>query len=317
MKKIPKRIIVSALVVILAICGLAFYIHSSHYQHTDDAYLESHMVQVAPKVSGQIIEVYIDDNDKVKAGDLVAKIDPADYKVRYDELNAQYEKTMFQQSVAKANLNAANSEIELAQKDLNRYRKLYEAGAVSKQILDSQQTKYDLAVAHQHQAQNDVFSNAKNKVADADLKRIKAQKDLAKLNLSYTNIYAPQDGYVTNKRVEKGAYVQQGQSLFTLVSEETWVVANFKESQLANMKPGQEVEIKIDTFGNKVFKGKVDSIQKASGAKSSLFPPENAVGSFVKIVQRIPVKIVFTDKVDSTKYKLIAGMSCVPKVKVK
>ena len=317
MKKIPKKIIISLLVVILAVFGLAFYIHSSHYQHTDDAYLESHMVQVAPKVSGQIIEVYIDDNDKVKAGDLVAKIDPADYKVRYDELNAQYEKTMFQQSVAKANLNAANSEIELAQKDLNRYRKLYEAGAVSKQILDSQQTKYDLAVAHQHQAQNDVFSNAKNKVADADLKRIKAQKDLAKLNLSYTNIYAPQDGYVTNKRVEKGAYVQQGQSLFTLVSEETWVVANFKESQLANMKPGQEVEIKIDTFGNKVFKGKVDSIQKASGAKSSLFPPENAVGSFVKIVQRIPVKIVFTDKVDSTKYKLIAGMSCVPKVKVK
>ena len=317
MKRIPKRVIVSVLVVILAVCGLAFYIHSSHYEHTDDAYLESHMVQVSPKVSGQIIEVYIDDNDKVKAGDLVAKIDPQDYKVRYEELNAQYEKTMFQQSVAKANLNAANSEIELAQKDLNRYKKLYEAGAVSKQILDSQQTKYDLAVARQHQAQNDVFSNAKNKVADADLKRIKAQKDLAKLNLSYTNIYAPQDGFVTNKRVENGAYVQQGQALFTLVSEETWVVANFKESQLANMKPGQEVEIKIDTFGNKVFKGKVDSIQKASGAKSSLFPPENAVGSFVKIVQRIPVKIVFTEKIDTTKYQLAAGMSCVPKVKVK
>ena len=224
---------------------------------------------------------------------------------------------MLQQSVAKANLNAANSEIELAKKDLNRYKKLYEAGAVSKQTLDSQQTRYDAAVARQHQAQNDVFSNAKNKVADADLKRIKAQKDLAKLNLSYTNIYAPQDGHVTNKRVEKGAYVQQGQALFTLVSDETWVVANFKESQLEHMKPGQEVEIKIDTFGNKIFKGKVDSIQKASGAKSSLFPPENAVGSFVKIVQRIPVKIVFTEKIDTSKYQLAAGMSCVPKVKVK
>ncbi len=317
MKKIPKKFLVMSLAIILSVCGFAFYLHSSHYQHTDDAYLESHMVSVAPKVSGQIIEVYIDDNDKVKAGDLVAKIDPVDYKVRYEELNAQYEKALLQQSVAKANLNAANSEIELAQKDLNRYKKLYEAGAVSKQTLDSQQTKYDLAVARQHQAQNDVFSNAKNKVADADLKRIKAQKDLAKLNLSYTNIYAPQDGHVTNKRVEKGAYVQQGQSLFTLVSDETWVVANFKESQLAHMKPGQEVEIKIDTFGNKIFKGKVDSIQKASGAKSSLFPPENAVGSFVKIVQRIPVKIVFTEKIDTTKYQLAAGMSCVPKVKVK
>ena len=174
-----------------------------------------------------------------------------------------------------------------------------------------------MALARQNQAQNDIFSNAKNKVADADLKRIKSQKDMAKLNLSYTNIYAPQDGYVTNKRVEKGAYVQKGQALFTLVSEETWVVANFKESQLKDMKVGQEVEIKIDTFGNKVFKGKVDSIQKTSGAKSSLFPPENAVGSFVKIVQRIPVKIVFTEKIDTNKYQLAAGMSCVPKVKVK
>ena len=214
-------------------------------------------------------------------------------------------------------MKAANSEIELAKKDLNRYKKLYEAGAVSKQTLDSQQTKYDMALARQNQAQNDIFSNAKNKVADADLKRIKSQKDMAKLNLSYTNIYAPQDGYVTNKRVEKGAYVQKGQALFTIVSEETWVVANFKESQLKDMKVGQEVEIKIDTFGNKVFKGKVDSIQKTSGAKSSLFPPENAVGSFVKIVQRIPVKIVFTEKIDTNKYQLAAGMSCVPKVKVK
>ena len=232
-------------------------------------------------------------------------------------MDAQYEKTLLQQNVAKANLKAANSEIELAKKDLNRYKKLYEAGAVSKQTLDSQQTKYDMALARQNQAQNDIFSNAKNKVADADLKRIKSQKDMAKLNLSYTNIYAPQDGYVTNKRVEKGAYVQKGQALFTLVSEETWVVANFKESQLKDMKVGQEVEIKIDTFGNKVFKGKVDSIQKTSGAKSSLFPPENAVGSFVKIVQRIPVKIVFTEKIDTNKYQLAAGMSCVPKVKVK
>ncbi len=317
MKRMPKRFFVTLIIAVISVVAIVFYIHSSKYQHTDDAYLESHMVSVAPKVTGQIIEVYIDDNDKVKAGDLVAKIDPVDYKIRYEELDAQYEKTLLQQNVAKANLKAANSEIELAQKDLNRYKKLYEAGAVSKQTLDSQQTKYDMALARQNQAQNDIFSNAKNKVADADLKRIKSQKDMAKLNLSYTNIYAPQDGYVTNKRVEKGAYVQKGQALFTLVSEETWVVANFKESQLKDMKVGQEVEIKIDTFGNKVFKGKVDSIQKTSGAKSSLFPPENAVGSFVKIVQRIPVKIVFTEKIDTNKYQLAAGMSCVPKVKVK
>ena len=112
-------------------------------------------------------------------------------------------------------------------------------------------------------------------------------------------------------------WVTAGSPLFTLVPEEVWIVANFKENQLRDMKPGQPVDIKIDTYPNKVFKGKIDSIQRASGAKSSLFPPENAVGSFVKIVQRIPVKIVFTEKIDTDKYNIVPGMSVVPKVKVK
>ena len=125
MKRMPKRFFVALIIAVISVVAIVFYIHSSKYQHTDDAYLESHMVSVAPKVTGQIIEVYIDDNDKVKAGELVAKIDPVDYKIRYEELDAQYEKTLLQQNVAKANLKAANSEIELAKKDLNRYKKLY------------------------------------------------------------------------------------------------------------------------------------------------------------------------------------------------
>ncbi|MBO6257141.1 HlyD family secretion protein, partial [bacterium] len=120
-----------------------------------------------------------------------------------------------------------------------------------------------------------------------------------------------------SRRVEKGMYVNVGTPLFSLVPEEVWVVANFKENQLRNMKPGQAVDIKIDTYPNHIFKGKIDSIQRASGAKSSLFPPENAVGSFVKIVQRIPVKIVFTEKIDKEKYNVVPGMSVVPKVRVK
>ena len=112
-------------------------------------------------------------------------------------------------------------------------------------------------------------------------------------------------------------YVTAGAPLFTLVPEEVWIVANFKENQLTNMKPGQPVEIKIDTYPNKKFKGKIDSIQRSSGAKSSLFPPENAVGSFVKIVQRIPVKIVFTENINPNEYNIVPGMSVVPKVKVK
>ena len=213
---------------------------------------------------------------------------------------------------------AAQSNIELAKKDLDRYTKLYEQGAVSKQTLDSAQVKYDSAQAGLTQANQALFSNKEGTtVADANLKTAKAAKDKASLDLSYTKIYAPQSGTVSSRRVEKGMWVSAGSPLFTLVPENVWVVANFKENQLRGMHPGQPVDIKIDTYPNKVFKGKIDSIQRASGAKSSLFPPENAVGSFVKIVQRIPVKIVFTEKIDSNEYNIVPGMSVVPKVKVK
>ena len=146
---------------------------------------------------------------------------------------------------------------------------------------------------------------------------MKADRDKAKLELSYTKIYAPQSGTVANRRVEKGMYVNVGSPLFVIVPHDVWIVANFKENQLKDMQPGQPVEIKIDTYPNRVFKGKVQSIQRSSGAKSSLFPPENAVGSFVKIVQRIPVKIVFDEKIDPNEFNIVPGMSVVPKVKVR
>ena len=219
--------------------------------------------------------------------------------------------------VAKANLNAMNSEIALAKKDLERYQNLYETGAVSKQVLDKAQTRYDGAKARLTDAENMIFSKAQENVADADLKTLKALKEQAELNLGYTKIVAPRDGVITNKNVEKGSYVQIGQPLFAIVPNEVWVVANFKENQIGKMKPNQPVEIKIDTYPNKVFKGKIDSIQRASGAKASLFPPENAVGSFVKIVQRIPVKIVFTEEINPEEYTIVSGMSVVPKVRVK
>ena len=290
---------------------------ASHYQSTDDAYVESHMVQIAPKVSGQIADIYIIDNQYVQEGDLVAIIDDKDYVVKFNQADAQYQKALLNQNVAKANLSAVNSEIELAKKDLERYKNLYESGAVSKQIYDNAQTKYDAVKARKTNAENMIFSENSDKVADADLKVLKAMRDQAELNLSYTQIKAPRDGVVTNKNVEKGAYVQVGQPLFAIVPDEVWVVANFKESQVGKMKPGQPVDIKIDTYPNKIFKGKIDSIQRASGAKASLFPPENAVGSFVKIVQRIPVKIVFTEEIDPNQYTIVSGMSVVPKVRVK
>ena len=287
------------------------------FQSTDDAYVENHTVQVAPKVSGQIVEVFVKDNQHVKAGDLVAIIDPTDYKVSANKASAQYEKALAAQKVAKANFSAAQIEIKNAKADLERYQNLYKTGAVSKQQLDMAQTKYESTQARLINADENVMSDAQNKVADADIKALKAAKDQADLNLSYTKVYAPQDGTVANKRVEVGAYVQVGSPLFVIVPNEVWIVANFKENQVGQMRKDQPVDIKIDAYPNKVFKGKVESIQRASGAKSSLFPPENAVGSFVKIVQRIPVKIVFDEEINPDEYNIIPGMSVVPKVKVK
>ena len=315
-----KRYWVILVVVIAVLVGGFFLFDAMKYQSTDDAYVETTTVSVSPKVSGQIVKVLVKDNQPVKAGDVVAVIDKIDYQVRLEQATAAYERALLNQQNAHANLNAANSEIELAQKDVERYQNLYKAGAVSKQTLDKAITHLEAVSARQTSAEQAIFSKDPSKaakVADADLNVLKAQKRAAELALEYTDIIAPIDGTVSNKKVEVGMMVQPGSPLFVIVPNDVWVVANFKETQLEHMKKGQPVDIKIDTYGNKIFKGEVDSIQRSSGAKASLFPPENAVGSFVKIVQRIPVKIVFTEKVDPNEYSIIPGMSVVPKVKVK
>lgn len=317
---VKKRYIFIFLAVVAIITGTYFIYDMLGSQTTDDAYVETTTVSVSPKVAGEIVKVLVKDNQPVKAGDIVAVIDQRDFQVRLSQAQAAYERAILNQNNAQANLNAANSEIELAQKDVERYENLYKAGAVSKQTLDKARTHLDSIKAKQTMADQSIFSaNPENskKVADADLNVLKAQLDGAKLAMEYTEVIAPIDGTVSNKRVEVGMMVQPGTPLFVIVPNDVWVVANFKETQLEKMKKGQEVDIKIDTYPHKVFKGKVDSIQRASGAKSSLFPPENAVGSFVKIVQRIPVKIVFTEKIDPEEYAIIPGMSVVPKVHVR
>lgn len=317
-RRVKKRLFVPLIMgIIVAIAGYFLIINVGKVESTEDAYVETHSVQIAPKVSGQIIGMYVQDNQKIEEGDLVAKIDTPDYQVKLNEVSAKYDMALYKQKGAKAAYEAASSEIKLAKKNLDRYTALFKEGAVSKQEYDNAKTTYDNANARLTQANENVLSPENNRVADADLKQLDALKKQAELHLSYTNIYAPQSGYVTNKAIEKGAYVQVGQPLFVLVPEKVWIVANFKESQLTNMKVGQEVEIKIDAYPKKRFKGKVDSIQRSSGAKSSLFPPENAVGSFVKIVQRIPVKIVFDEPIDTSKYTIVPGMSVEPKVRVK
>lgn len=314
---IKKRFLIPSIIIIGSIIGYFMILNASKFESTDDAYIETHTVAVAPKVSGQIINMYVTDNQKVKEGDLVAEIDPTDYSAKLAENSAKYESSLLKQKGAKASLDAVNSQIALAKKNLERYTELYKSGAASKLEYDKAKIDYDNAQALLTQARENVVSKDQTRVADADLKELAAKKKQAQLALSYTKIYAPQDGTVSGKTIEKGAFVQTGQPLFTVVPENIWVIANFKENQLRHMKIGQEVEIKVDTYPDKIFKGKVDSIQRISGAKSSLFPPENAVGSFVKIVQRIPVKIVFSESIDENKYTIVPGMSVEPKVRIR
>ena len=263
------------------------------------------------------MKVYVTDNQIVKEGDLIAEIDPTDYQISLEKADAAYERMLLNQQNAQANFKASQSNIDVAKKDLERYQVLYEQGAVSKQTLDAAQAKYDGAKANLVNSEQALISQGGQKVADADLRTLKASKEQAEKNLEYTKIYAPQSGTIASRRVEKGMYVNVGSPLCVIVPNKVWVVANFKENQLRKMKAGQTVSIKVDTYPNHKFKGKIDSIQRASGAKSSLFPPENAVGSFVKIVQRIPVKIVFTEDINPEEYNLVPGMSVVPKVRVK
>ena len=317
---VKKRYFIIFLSIVAVLLGIYFINDILRYESTDDAYVETTTVSVSPKVAGEIVEVLVKDNQPVKAGDVVAIIDQRDYKIRLAQAKAAYERAVLNQNNAHANLDAANSEIELAQKDVERYENLYSVGAVSKQTLDKAINNLNSVKARQTMAEQAIFSSDPNdnaKVADAELNVLKAQLDAANLAMEYTKVVAPIDGTVSNKRVEVGMMVQPGTPLFVIVPNKVWVVANFKETQLEKMKEHQTVDIKIDAYPKKIFKGEVESIQRASGAKSSLFPPENAVGSFVKIVQRIPVKIVFTEDINPEEYKIIPGMSVVPKVNVR
>lgn len=305
-----KRVIVPSITaIIFLIFGIYFTIHSIFYQSTDDAFVEGHIVSIAPRVEGPVLKLLIDDNQLVKKGDLLLEIDPKDYDVKLQQAKAKLEEAKASLVRTENQVTKSLSDLEFAQNDYERYSKMFEKGIASKQDYDSSLNKLTSAQSG---------SNAAKAMYDeisASIIRLEAEVEQDELNLSYTKIYAPEEGLITNRSVEQGNYVQVAQPMFAIVPEKMWVVANFKETQLANMKPGQPVEIKIDTYRGKKFQGKVDSIQRASGAKASLFPPENAVGSYVKIVQRVPVKIVFTE--DISKYNIVPGMSVVPEVKVK
>ena len=279
-KKTKLVILLSIVALVIAALTAVHIINGFTHITTDDAYIEGRIHSIAPKVSGTVKMVNVDDNQNVKKGEVLVEIDPVDYELKVNE--------------AQANLDIRKASFEQASRDKDRAEALYKQEVYSKEKHEFALTAYNL-------------SKAQSESAEAQLK-------IAQKNLEYTKIYAPTDGYVTKKSVEAGNQVQAAQPLMAVIAlNDIWVIANYKETQLKNVKSGQTAEVRVDTYPGKAFKGKVDSIMAGTGAAFSLFPPENALGNYVKVVQRIPVKIVFDKSADSG-HVLRIGMSCIPTI---
>ena len=312
------------LLIICIICGIAGYFYWKYLSTniiTDNAYIKGHMHMVSSKIDGTVKEVYIKENMKVKVGDLLVKIDPSDFETTVEKAKASLE--LAKQEVkrryaaveaAKANVELSRANLALSKINLERAKTLFEKGVSPKE-------KYDEALT------NHLVASAKLKADEEDLKEKQAvvspendealirekaaQLSQEELNLEYTSIYAPAEGFITRKNIEVGNRVSEGQPLFAIVPlDDIWIEANFKEIQIEKIKPGMKAKIEIDTFPDKKFSGYVESIMAGTGGAFSILPPENATGNWVKVVQRIPVKIVF-DKGQHPNNIFRVGMSCV------
>ncbi len=387
--KSRRKGIAIVVVVILVLVAAGLWWRSTYTEDTDDAQVNGHLIQVSARIGGQVAKVYVDENQVVKAGDVIAELDPSDYKVAVENAEAALASAQANADAAKVNvpitsvntgstllsadasvssahasveqaeqqLEAAHAQVAQAkanntkaQADLERYKPLVEKDVISKQQFDAAVAAADASKAalssarHNEKAAQEGVSEAKEretqskanqkyaqtgpqqvaaqsaraKQAEAQVQEAQAKLDQAKLNLSYTKIIAPTAGIITRKSVEINQNVAPGQNLTMLVSlEGLWVTANFKETQLRHMSSGQPVEIEVDSTG-KTYHGKITQIGGATGSVLSLFPPENATGNYVKVVQRVPVRIDFNDLAsEDPNHELRPGLSVEPKVRVK
>jgi len=301
-------VILSAL---LLVFGTIYLFDVMSHESTDDAFIQGHIISVSSRVNGHVIAVDINDNQFVQAGDLLVTLDPRDFQVGLDLARATLAsaKSTVEQDRAKAEKSFV--ETKRTEKDYLRYKQLLDSnGGITQQQLDNASAMAQSAFSQQNADINQIS------VSQARADHSAAAVEQAELYLSYTKIHAPQAGMITKKAVEPGEYITVGQPLLNIVSPEVWVVANFKETQLKYMKPGQPVKIEVDAYSQRAFKGHIESIQRGTGAVFSLLPPENATGNYVKVVQRVPVKIVF-DEDPNALAMLSPGMSVIPKVKVK
>jgi membrane fusion protein (multidrug efflux system) len=304
-----RMAIFGILIVVGVIWGGMKLVHSFNYEETDNAQITGNIYPVIPRVPGKVVEVLAKDNQIVHQGDVLIRLDASDYEIRRDMAEAQLMRARATVSSAQAEIVAAAANQTKLDADLRRSRNLQKQDVISRAELDAA-TAGATASSAQHAATGDQYKAAlaQSKLGEAELKN-------AELQLSWTTIKAPADGKVSKKNIQPGQYVAPGQQLIAIVgSEELWVVANFKETQLEHMRPGQKVIIRVDAYPDKEFKGHVDSISAGTGAQFTLLPPDNASGNFVKVTQRVPVKIVFDEKPDAP---LAAGMNVIVEVKVK
>src|SRR5436305_158989 len=429
--KRPVFLAIAAIVLLVsAILGIRYWLYARAHESTDDAFIDGHIIQVSPKVSGYVAKVYVRENQDVQKGDLIAELDARDYEARVEQARAALqagearlreaqtgveltrantrantqqaaatvqqarsgvesqrasaaaERTRIAQAgagvaTAQANVEqarsqalAAEAEATRASADVQRYQELFSKDEISRQRLDqaiatartataqleaarSRVASVEAQVAEARAAETTAAENARRaqtqiggaqagvnealgrlaqantapqqvavsqaqaETAGASIEQLRAAVEQAELELSYTKIYAPESGRVTRKAIEEGALVQVGQLLLAVVPGEVWVTANFKENQVGELKAGQPVDVIVDAYPDKVFKAHVDSIQAGTGSRFSLIPPENATGSYVKVVQRVPVKIAFDPNQIDSQHLLAPGMSAVPEVKIR
>jgi membrane fusion protein (multidrug efflux system) len=319
------------ILLLLVVCGAVsgFWLWSRSKTHvtTDNAFVDSHIYSISARVPGTVKRVLVIDNQPVKKGDLLVEMDPSDYQTREQnamaQLNIAKNETLSnyaQVDAARAAFNSDKAKLEQAELDLERGKALYKKEVIPKEQLDRLETAHRIAAAKLVETEGSVrramailgLTGAGGR--DAQIIRRKAELEESRLNLSYTRIYSPADGYITRKSVETGNNIQTGQPLMALVSlNEAWITANYKERQLTHVVPGQKVEFTVDAFPGRKFTGVVDSIMAGTGAAFSLLPPENATGNYVKVVQRIPVKILINNESDP-QHVLRVGMSVVPTI---
>lgn len=337
-KKVTYNIVVGVLLIICLGWVISKFVHLGNVEYTDNAQIKQQIVPIHSRVQGFVKAVYFNEYQEVKKGDTILIIEDVEYRYRLAQAMADYSRAITGKKAMGTSVLTAQNNIEVneagieesrvrmenAKKEFERYRELLNQKAVTKQQYDNIKTNYEAAQARYEQVlrQKNTTTLVKDEQAlrldqtDAQIQLAEAALELARLNLSYTIITAPCNGIAGRKMIEEGQLIQPGQSVLDLVNEEEiWIVANYKETQTANIKEGSEVEIVADAVPDKVFKGIVKAISGATGASFSLFPQDNSAGNFVKIAQRIPIRIEFSNNAGDDMELLRAGMNVECEVK--